>query len=613
MKPSILALLVGATLVFPNITLADIATSSPLATQTTQATQPSKLLQIAEDYFEQRIQLDPLEGSDTTGEERFEDKLEITIAPANIKKHQQLVERTLSQLKKIDSKTLSYQDQISFRMLKQQLEMQREDDKFPGQLAPINQLRNFPVEMAQLGNGLDIQPLKTPANYDHYLARLSKLPAWIDQAIQNMRVGMKRGIVQPKALINSALPSLKALTNSNVEQNPYFTAINQMPAEFSAQEKARITAEYKKVIAERLIPACTKLVNFLENQYLPHARASAGIGALPKGEDWYKYLVRYHTTTNMTPDEIHNLGLQEVARIQGEMEKIKTHYQFNGTLLEFLQWHDKSREFQPFTSEQQILDTYARLNQNIMGKLPALFGRAPKAALVIRPEPELTRNTASDHYNTPAADGSRPGTFYAVITDPTAYRNSSMTSLFLHEGQPGHHFHIGLQQELDLPKFRKYGWVTAYGEGWALYAETLGKEMGLYDDPNQYLGHLKLELVRAVRLVTDTGLHAKGWTREQTIKYMMDTEGKTEAEARRATERYMAIPGQALAYKIGALKIQSLRQSALAQLGDKFSLTAFHDLVLSDGVLPLSLLEEKVNDWIANQQKKEVSAINAAQ
>ncbi len=599
MKPCTLALFIGAAIALPNPGFADVANATSPTVQTIP--QPSKLNQIAENYFEQRIQLNPLEGSDTTGEERFEDKLEITIAPANIKKQKQLVERTLSQLKKIDSKTLNHQDLISFRMLKQQLEMQQEDDKYPSQLAPINQLHNFPVEIAQFGSGQDIQPLKTPANYDHYLARLNKLPDWIDQAISNMQQGIKRGIVQPQALINSTLPSLKALTNSDVEQNPYYTAITQMPAEFSAQDKARISAEYKKAITERLVPAANKLVSFLENQYLPHARTSDGVGALPKGDDWYRYLVRYHTTTNMTPDEIHNLGLQEVARIQGEMENIKNRYQFKGTLLEFLQWHNNNPQFQPFTSEQQILDSYAQLNQKIMLKLPALFGRAPKAPLVIRPEPELTRNTASDHYNTPAADGSRPGTFYAVITDPTAYHNSSMTSLFLHEGQPGHHFHIGLQQELDLPRFRKYGWVTAYGEGWALYAETLGKEMGLYDDPNQYLGHLKLELVRAVRLVTDTGLHAKGWTREQTIKYMMDTEGKTESDARRATERYMAIPGQALAYKIGALKIQELRQKASAQLGDKFSLAAFHDLVLSDGVLPLSLLEENVNEWIKVQ------------
>lgn len=595
MKPSIFALLMGATMVFPTFCLAEAATPSSIS-------HSSKLNQLVENYFEQRILLDPLEGSDTTGEERFEDKLEITIAPTNLKKQKQLAEQTLKQLKRIDRKTLSHQDDISFRMLKQQLEMQLDGEKYPSQLTPINQLHNFPVELAQFGSGQDIQPLKTPANYDHYLARLNKLPDWINQAIINMQLGIKRGVVEPKALINSALPSLRALTNNNVEQNPYYMAIKQMPPEFSPPERQRISAEYQKTISERLIPAATKLVHFLETQYLPNARTSAGLGALPKGANWYHYLVKRHTTTAMTPDEIHALGLQEVGRIQGEMEKIKAYYQFNGSLLEFLQWHNNNRQFQPFTSEQQILDSYAQLNEKIMAKLPGLFGRAPKAPLIIRPEPELTRSTASDHYNTPAADGSRPGTFYAVINEPSAYRNSSMTSLFLHEGQPGHHFHIALQQELDLPKFRKHGWITAYGEGWALYAETLGKEMGLYEDPNQYLGHLKLELVRAVRLVTDTGLHAKGWTREQTIKYMMDTEGKSEADARRATERYMAIPGQALAYKIGALKIQALRQKAEMQLGDKFSLTAFHDLVLSDGVLPLSLLEEKVDDWIKTQR-----------
>jgi uncharacterized protein (DUF885 family) len=304
----------------------------------------------------------------------------------------------------------------------------------------------------------------------------------------------------------------------------------------------------------------------------------------------------------MSPAQIHELGLQEVARIQGEMEKIKNHYQFNGNLREFLNWHANNKSFRPFTTEQQVLDSYTALNNQIATKLPALFGRQPNAPLIVLPEPELTRATASDHYNPPAPDGSRPGVYYAVINDPANYSNTTMTSLLLHEGQPGHHFHIGLQQQMDLPKFRKYGWVTAYGEGWALYAETLGKEMGFYEDPNQYLGHLKLELTRAVRLVTDTGLHAKGWTQQQTMSYMMEIEAKSEAEARRATERYMSWPGQALAYKVGALKIQELRSKAHAQLGDKFSLSAFHDLVLSDGVLPLSLLEEKVDAWIASQQ-----------
>ena len=344
-----------------------------------------------------------------------------------------------------------------------------------------------------------------------------------------------------------------------------------------------------------------RLVAFLEKEYLPKCRTSSGIDAVPHGKAWYDYMVRYYTTTTMKPDQIHALGLKEVARIRGEMEKVKAVYKFNGSLNDFFKWHEALPASYPFKTEPEVLDAYAMLNQRIMAKLPDLFGRTPKAPLEIRAEPELTRSTASDHYSSPAADGSRPGVFYVVIEDPTKHPSNLMATLFIHEGQPGHHFHIALQQELSLPKFRQYGNITAFTEGWALYAETLGREMGLYEDPNFYLGHLSDELLRAVRLVTDTGLHTMGWTREQTIQYMMETQGYSEHESQRYTERYMASPGQALAYKIGSLKIQELRERARTKLGARFSLKDYHDQVLSDGALPLHLLEAKVDRWIAAQ------------
>lgn len=564
---------------------------------------PNKnLATIAEHYFNEHVELDPIDGSATTGEERFEDKLEITISSEYRVKNHKLSQRVLNELSSIDEKILSPADLITYKVLKQQMLDQLEGDKFPSYLLPIDQYGGLPVYLAQFGTGQDIQPLKTVKQYEHYLKRLEKLPLWINQAIANMREGVKLGVVQSKPLIISGLPSIKALTEKDITKNPFYLAITQMPENFSPADRAHLSTAYKKIINTKLIPANEKLVTFLEKDYLPNTRTTAGYGALPNGEAWYKYLVKYHTTTDMTPDEIHSLGLAEVARIRAEMTKIQTIYKFTGTLTEFLKWQDQDAQFKPFKTEQDVLDAYEQLNKKIAAKLPTLFSKAPKIPLIIRPEPELTRATASDHYNSPAPDGSRPGIFYAVIENPTDYGNTKMTSLFLHEGQPGHHFHIGLQQELSLPQFRKFGWITAYGEGWALYAETLGKEMGLYEDPNQYLGHLRMELIRAVRLVTDTGLHTKGWTREQTIQYMMDTEGNTEAEATRATQRYMAWPGQALAYKIGALKFQELRARAHQKLGNKFSLADYHDMVLSDGVLPLTILEEKVNDWIAKQQ-----------
>ena len=565
-----------------------------------QASKP--LATIAERYFEDRLQLDPLEGTATTGEARFEGELTITIAPAHLAKVRKLSQRVLQELKLLNEQKLSPADRMTYAVLKRQLQEQLEGDKFHGELMPIDQYGGLPVSLAQFGTGQDIQPLKTVKNYENYLKRLNKLPVWIDQAITNMREGIKRGVVQPTPLIVSGLPAIKALTEADVEKSVFYLAIKSMPSTFSKAEQARLTAAYTQSIKSRLLPAAIKLYTFLEQEYLPKTRASAGVSAIPDGAAWYKYLVRFHTTTGMTPEEIHALGLKEVARIRGEMAKIQAGYKFEGSLTDFLKWHDNEAQFRPFKTDQDVLDAYGVLNKTIAAKLPQLFGRAPKAPLEIRAEPELTRATASDHYSGPAADGSRPGVFYTVIEDPAKYRNTGMTTLFLHEGQPGHHYHAALQQELPLPKFRKFGWITAYGEGWALYAETLGREMGLYDDPNQYLGHLKDELLRAVRLVTDTGLHSKNWTREQTMQYMMDNEGVIESEARRATERYMAWPGQALAYKIGALKIQALRARAAEKLGAKFSLSNYHDLVLSDGVLPLSVLEAKVDAWIASLQ-----------
>ncbi len=579
-----------------------VALASAPTTTTAAAALNPRLANIAERYFEDHLALNPLEASSITGEARFDSLLTITIAPAQMAKQRALSIRVLKQLTTLDVKKLNPADQMTFAVLKRQLEEQIESSKFPSQLMPIDQYGGLPVYLAQLGSGQDIQPLKTVKNYDDYLARLNKLPAWIDQAIVNMREGIKRGIVQPKPLMVSGLPAIKALAEPEVEKSVFYAPIKNMPAAFVAQDRARLTALYGQLIQKKLLPSASKLNTFIETEYIPNARTSAGIAAIPDGAAWYAFQVKSNTTTDMTPEQIHALGLKEVARIRAEMAKIQAVYKFEGSVTEFLKWHEQQPEFRPFKTEKDVLDAYEAINKKVAVKLPQLFGRMPKVPIEIRPEPELTRATASDHYSGPSADGSRPGVFYAVIEDASKYRTTGMTTLFLHEGQPGHHFHTALQQELALPKFRKYGWITAYGEGWALYAETLGREMGLYDDPNAYLGHLQDELLRAVRLVSDTGLHAKGWTREATMQYMMDNEGVTQAEARRATERYMAWPGQALAYKIGALKIQALRERAQQKLGLKFSLKAYHDLVLSDGVLPLAVLESKVVGWIATQQ-----------
>jgi uncharacterized protein (DUF885 family) len=306
----------------------------------------------------------------------------------------------------------------------------------------------------------------------------------------------------------------------------------------------------------------------------------------------------------MTPEQIHALGLREVARIQGEIQRIAPQMGFSGDPLKdggLLAWARSDARFRPFKTEAEILDHYRALNARVMPQLPQLFGRQPRMALDIRAEPELTRETASDHYTLGQADGSAPGIFWAVINDPAAYSVSTMAALFLHEGQPGHHFHMGLQMEMQLPEFRRRHWINAYGEGWALYAETLGHDLGLYADPVSYAGALRLEISRAARLVVDTGLHAKGWSREQALAYWKDVTGANDQQAVAQIDRYIAWPGQALGYKIGSLKIQELRSRAERQLGARFKLADFHDQVLGEGAMPLAVLERRIDAWIAAQ------------
>jgi uncharacterized protein (DUF885 family) len=399
--------------------------------------------------------------------------------------------------------------------------------------------------------------------------------------------------------MESAAPQFKKLGAAKPEDSIFYTPVTNMPATFSAADKKALTAAYRATIASKLTPALMRLSDYLDKSYLPAARTSTGWNALPQGDAWYRARVASQTTTTLTPEQIHAIGLKEVARIQGEFAIVGPKMGYTGPANGLPNWVAAQAKFKPFTTDQQVIDVYRKLDAQLRVKLPTMFTLMPKAPLDLRLEPELSRDTASDHYSAPAADGSRPGVFWSVVTDPKQYGSTGMVTLFLHEGQPGHHFHIALLQELGLPNYRKFGGNNAFTEGWALYAETLGKEMGLFDKPEDYFGHLNDEMLRAVRLVVDTGMHSKGWSREQAIAYMRETLGYTEADAKNQVERYMVWPGQALGYKIGSLKIVELRQRAQAALGDKFSLPKFHEIVLKDGTMPLSLLEAKVDRWIA--------------
>lgn len=556
------------------------------------------LADVAARYFADKLELDPLNGSATTAEARFEGRLAITIAPDEIARARALNERVRRELAAIDAAALDARDRLTHELLADEIRLAIDGDAHDAHLMPIDHYGGVPLQLATFGSGEQLQPLKTPADYDNYLKRLRRLPAWNAQAIANMREGVRRGITVPRALIDSALPTFQALAEPDFERSDYAAALKVMPAHFDAAERDRITQAYRRAFVDEVQPAMAALVDFLTAEYRPACRTSAGLGALPDGAAYYAYLVRLHTTTEMTPEAIHALGLREVARLRTEIAAVQRRLGHAGDVTAFLRWHAEQARFRPYTTMQQVMDGYAALNARIAPQLAQWFERRPKQPLAIREVPALQHAAGGSYYNPPAPDGSRPGTFFVWVDAPERFNASIMASLFLHEGQPGHHFQVALQQELGLPDFRRYGWNTAFGEGWALYAETLGRELGLYDDPNQYLGHLKLDLLRAVRLVTDTGLHARGWTRERSIAYMVETEGATEAEARNATERYMAFPAQALGYKVGALKILELRERARAALGGAFSLRAFHDLVLGEGIVPLVVLERRVQDWI---------------
>ncbi|MES2104334.1 MAG: DUF885 domain-containing protein [Pseudomonadota bacterium] len=557
---------------------------------------------LADYYYEQHAKLDPMSAT-FTGDNRFDDRLSMTIAPKVRAKEVTLYHDIARKLKAIPRQALNHTDAVSYDILDYEINASLALEHFDDSLLPINQMDSVPVTLANLAGGQSSQPLQTVAQYDIFLRRVAQLPAWIDQAMLNMHEGMQRGIVLPRALVVSALPQFQKLVTATAEEHPYYQPVKNMPADFPAADKARLTAAYRDTIKQKIIPSLGKLDKFLETDYLAASRATSGWGALPGGDLWYKAWVKNQTTTDLQPEEIHAIGLKEVARIQDEFAKLGPQLGYTGEPAGLPGWMAEQAKYKPFASEAEILDTYKALNAKIKAKLPSLFNVIPKTPLDIRSEPEISRDTASDHYAPPAADGSRPGIFWAVINDPKQYATTEMTTLFLHEGQPGHHFHLALMQEMDVPKFRKFGGNNAFTEGWALYAETMGREMGLYEDPNAYVGHLTDELLRASRLVVDTGLHAKGWTREQTIQYLRATLGYNEADARNATERYMAWPGQALGYKIGSLKIMELRRRATAALGPRFNLSKFNDAILSDGTLPLALLEVKMDKWIAEQQK----------
>ncbi|GAA4460211.1 DUF885 domain-containing protein [Nibrella saemangeumensis] len=549
-------------------------------------------------YFEERLKLFPLEAT-TQGDDRYNDQLPNDISQAFIEKTRQFYSNNLKQLRSFDRQNLSDADKVSYDIFEREMEVQLEGLKFHQEYIPFQQFWGLPLTFGQLGSGAGAQPFKTVTDYENWLKRVSAFKTWGDTAIANLRKGIETNMVLPASLVVKMIPQMNDLVVADPTKSLFYGPISNLPADFSREDKSRLTAAYKKAIQEDIVPTYRKLGDFLKKEYLPKARASAGIDMVPQGANLYTYLVKTWTTTDKTPEEIYQTGQKEVSRIRSEMEKVKQQVGFTGTLDEFFTHIKNDPKLYPYKKPEEVLDAFRAIQAKIEPNLKSMFTKTPKTPFEIRQTEKFREASASAEYNQGSADGSRPGIFYVPIPDASKFNiTSGMESLFLHEAIPGHHYQISLQQEnTALPKFQRFSWYGAYGEGWALYCESLGKELGLYTDPYQYMGALGDEMHRAVRLVVDVGLHAKKMTREQAIKYMMDNEPISEDGATAEIERYMAIPGQALSYKIGALKIRELRSKYEQQLGDKFNLAAFHDEFLKDGCMPLDVLERKMDAW----------------
>lgn len=553
-------------------------------------------------YFEDRIKLFPLEAT-AIGDSRYNNLLPVDFSESYRDTLESFYTRYLNAIKAYDRDKLNANDRISYDIFKREMEISLDNFDFPDNYMPFNQFYALPLTMGQLGSGDGNQPFQTPHDYLNWLERVKKFSMWCDSAIVYLQKGIDAEIVLPKTLVRKIIPQLRAMENSNVVRSLFYGPVNKMPASFPDSVKIALTTSYSKAISEQMNPSFKKLGDFLQNKYLPKARTSTGIDALPGGKERYEYLIRYWTTTGRQPDEIYNIGLSEVKRIKTEMEKTKGRTAFTGNLSAFFEFMKRDKQFMPYTTADEVLNAFRSVQKTIDPNLRKMFGRVPKTPFEIRQTEAFRAASASAEYNQGSPDGTRPGVFYVPILNAKTFNTTSgMESLFLHEAIPGHHYQISLQQENDsLPKFRRFSWYGAYGEGWALYCESLGKELGLYTDPYQYMGALGDEMHRAIRLVVDVGMHHKGWTREQAIKYMMENEAISEEGAVAEIERYMAIPAQALSYKIGALKISELRNRYAKEQDKNFSLAAFHDFFLKDGCMPLDIIEKKMDDWAAQQ------------
>lgn len=555
---------------------------------------------IVKSYFNDKNALNPLEAT-LNGQTEFNDQLAFEMTDSHRNKQAVFYDKYEKELATVDTTALSEEEKNSFDIIAWEVSIGKDLLKQNANLMPIHQFWGTHLTMGQFASGESAQPFKTVKDYQNFLKRMDNYSVWIDSAMVYMKKGIQEKVVLPKALAERIVPQFQEVITPKTEDHLFYSSCKKFPASFSPMEKNKLAKAYAKVINTKLNPQFEKFIAFMKSEYIPACRTTSGIGSIKGGNELYKVYVKQWTTTDKTPEEIHELGLKEVARIKAEMEKVKAQVGFKGTIIEFFEHVRNKPELKPFKTPEEVIANFERVHKIIEPNVNKFFSLQPKTAFRVKRTEAFREKTASAEYVQGSADGSRPGTFYVPIPDVANYNYYGDEDLFLHEAIPGHHFQISLQQEnTQLPDFRKFNWFGAYGEGWALYTESLGKELGLYKDPYQYFGMLGNEMHRAIRLVVDTGIHAKGWTREQAIQYSLDNEAESEASIIAEIERYMAIPGQALSYKIGQLKILELRQQAQDKMGSQFDIKVFHQKVLESGVMPLALLEKKINSWITS-------------
>lgn len=587
------------------ILIATLALLTSFSQSSFRANPPFPLGELLEQYSKEYYALNPLEATEA-GVNDYNNQLEITISGEYIKKAKALTQKYLTQLAAINKAGLTASELLSIDVLTYKLKSENERwNNSLGFYRPVDQfVFSFPQRFATLGSGAGFVPFTTEKDYRDFISRMKGFQTWVDQAIANMKRGVEQNNTNPKAAMEKVPPQLKPLFEGAVEENVFYTPLLKVPNDLDSVAAVQLKKDYSAAIENIIKPAYKKLHDYIVTEYIPKARTTSGLLNNANGKKEYELWLKYYTTTNINAEQIFNLGLSEVARIRKEMDSVKTQVGFKGDLKSFFEYVKTDPKFFPFETEEEVLDRYRSFLDKMSPQLNSLFNLTPKAKFEVRATEKFRAAGANAQYMQPSRDGKRPGIFYEVIHDPGQYNYFAMEDLFIHEAIPGHHYQLAIQQEADIPEFRKAYITSAFVEGWALYAESLGKELGMYTDPYQYLGRLNGEIERAVRLVVDAGIHYKGWSREKAIAYVLENQPVSSIEAEQRIERYMVTAGQAVSYKVGELKIIELRERAKKKLGNKFDIKEFHDDVLKDGCLPLIILETKINRWIESKVSK---------